>query len=300
MNALERHDVWRDVSVPTVLVVTSCPWTGRAIESAVSDAGFVPLRAGDVDSASRLCTAGAIDALILDERAAGFGTSDGAAAHALIESVQAGGVVPVVLLAHDRTTSEQWTFALGTGVWAIVPFPLGAPWWVQQLGVWVRAARDSRRQVDLGLVDVATGLYNRRGLLRRAAEIEGAVRRNSGRLACAVFDVQVSDGSRALRIPAVGDGSWNDAIADAVAEACRRLGRAGDAFARTGSTDFAIVAPDASAAGVRALVERIGAAVGDRLGTAPVVRIGTCDVGDASLAMLSSSDMLVHAASARG
>jgi GGDEF domain-containing protein len=136
-------------------------------------------------------------------------------------------------------------------------------------GAWIRAKRHAARTAESGLADPETGLYNLRGLLRRARELAGAARRGEGNpvLACV-----------ALHAGGVGAPSAA-ALVRQVSAACGGVGRVTDVFARTGTREFAILAPATSAAGAERLLERLRGALGG-VAVDAVVRTADCGSGD--------------------
>ena len=105
--------------------------------------------------------------------------------------------------------------------------------------------------------DPLTGLFNRRSFddaLARAAEDGGAA-------ALVLFDFD--------DFKAVNDEHGHptgDAVLRAVAQACARVVRDGDCLARIGGDEFALVAPGAAGAGVKRIVDALGAAIADAPG----------------------------------
>jgi diguanylate cyclase (GGDEF)-like protein len=206
-----------------------------------------------------------------------------------------------------------------------VLLPLDGEILVHKLDTFAAAKREADRLREEGLLDPATGLYNARGLARRAREIGAEASRRRDALACVAF------------IPAPGDGSdFDDAtaddivsrIAEKVGGLLRRTGRTSDAVGRLGRTEFAIIAPATEAAGAHRLAERVQAAVEAEyivVRTAPAgsspaseasdtltgseggdgearprvhVRIGYCAVSDFAESSVDAVEMLVRAASA--
>jgi diguanylate cyclase (GGDEF)-like protein len=102
--------------------------------------------------------------------------------------------------------------------------------------------------------DPLTGIFNRRSFddaLARAAD-------GGGPAALVLFDFD--------EFKAVNDDHGHptgDAVLRAVAAACAQVIRDGDCLARIGGDEFALVAPGAAGAGVRRIVEALGAAVAD-------------------------------------
>jgi GGDEF domain-containing protein len=230
-----------------------------------------------------------VDGVIVDEQITDrrLGVSDPKLA-ALLDTARDVAGLPVGLLTHEPVDASRLAIIHELGVWGTIPFPLGASAWAGQFGVWVEAARRLRRRVDAGLVDAATGLYNADGLLRRAVEIDGDVRRRGGAVACAIFDFPEDAASAGQRV-----------AVDVVAQVCRTAGRAADTFGRIGERDFAVVAPDADVEGVHLLVRRIADSVERAHGAAPGLRVGACGAIDLNEGTLTIPDMLSYAASRR-
>jgi GGDEF domain-containing protein len=283
---------WTATPAPPVLVVSSCIWTGRTIEHALLAAGFTPIRATSADGAERLCTCGAIEAVIVDERDLRPSPGDAdLGEHALLRATRHMTGVPLLLLVPEASASAPLADTFAAGVWGLVPFPLGAPWWLHQLAVWIAAGRRSRERIDSTIVDATTGIYNARGLMLRAQEIEGELRRRGGGIAAAVFDVHAADA------PALGRAGHGLAIdhgelAVTVALASRRAKRAADAVAFIGDGDFALLAPHADADGVRALVRRVADAVETERGCRVEARVGAFSVGEISESTVTVADMI--------
>lgn len=282
------------VPSPTVLLVSSCPWTARALEVTLGDAGFAPLCVSDVAHVAPLRGSTGVDALLIDERAVGNATpGDGGADRSADRSAgfaaHVAGIdappVPLLALVRDPLTARETAALHAAGVWGIVPYPVGAGAWVEQLALWTRSTRAARRGLDAGLVDPASGLYNLRGLEQRGLEIDATARRQGGPLACGVFALGPAIGPRDRR-----------AVDRAVAEACRRAGRASDVFGRIGDGEFAIVAPGADEAGLRRLVDRIAAAMTADGARRPSLRLGVRAVPDAVDGALPVARMLAEAA----
>jgi diguanylate cyclase (GGDEF)-like protein len=108
----------------------------------------------------------------------------------------------------------------------------------------------------LSVTDALTGVSNRRYLLERAEVEIATMRRGSGRLAVAIFDVD--------HFKRVND-SYGHAVGDAVlkrvAETARASLRPADTLARIGGEEFALLLPGIAADEAAAVAERIRAAI---------------------------------------
>lgn len=232
------------------------------------------------------CASGAVDALLIDERAAGDPRTRGADACGRL--VNAGAVpLPAMVLAREIVDPRQLDALFDAGAWGLATYPFGGGSWVSQLAAWVRRSSVPRAE---GLVDPTTRLYNERGLLRRAREVEAAARRDGSAVACAVFTV-------APRVDGDATGpAERGGLAQRVADACRSAGRGSDVFARLTPHEFGVIAPGADATGVRRLVDRIGRAIAGTMAAEAALRVGVFAVPNVRLATVSVADMLTLAA----
>jgi GGDEF domain-containing protein len=101
-----------------------------------------------------------------------------------------------------------------------------------------------------GLTDARTGVYNARGLARRAHEVAAAAARHHGLFGCAAFVPDSSGGSPDF--PELGD---------LLGRAFHSESRTSDATARVAVTEFVVLAPETGAAGTARLADRLGRAV---------------------------------------
>ena len=147
--------------------------------------------------------------------------------------------------------------AYRAGAWEFLGQPLDGEALLLKLDTFLQ----SKQQVDIlreeNLLDSGTGLYNMRGLARRAREIGADALRRREALACVVFapEAEPETGRRGPRrgaAPDVGPGRCG---------ASRRSGRVSDAIGRLGPPEFAVIAPATGAEGALRLVNRLGGAV---------------------------------------
>jgi len=174
---------------------------------------------------------------------------------------------------------------------------------LHKLDTFAGAKREADRLRDDGLLDPVTGLYNARGLARRAREIGADAARRRDPLACVAL-TPAPEGTRF-------DDAATDAavvrVAEQLGEVLRRTGRTSDAVGRLGPTEFAIVAPATEAAGAERLAERVREAMDAERMVIPRahdgaervrIRAGYCAVPDFAESDVDAVEMLVRAASA--
>ena len=143
------------------------------------------------------------------------------------------------------------------------------------------------------LVDPVTGLYNTRGLSRRAREIGSEVVRRRAPLACVVFAAE-SD-------PAPGGTADAGELIGTVGGILRQHGRASDAIGRLGDSEYAVIAPHTEERGAVLMVERLERLLQQKIdGGRPAIRLraGYSVASDLSAARLDAQQVLHQASSA--
>src|SRR5256884_8007327 len=94
--------------------------------------------------------------------------------------------VPILIVCADEPTAEQRVTALRAGGWGCVPTRRDAAAMALQLQAYVQAKQSVDHAFAEGLIDGATGVHTRVGLVRRAREVGGLMARPHGSLACVV------------------------------------------------------------------------------------------------------------------
>ena len=239
-----------------VLIANDQEWSARSLETILGPRGYAVLRTYNARQTLDLARRVQPDVVILDAR---LPDGDGVDLCRTLRSAgYLGAATPVLVTSSDPGHRGQQVAAYAAGAWDYVLLPLDGEVLIHKLDTFAAAKREADRLRDEGLLDPATGLYNARGLARRAREIGAEASRRRDALACVAF------------IPAPEDGSaFDDATADDVVSRVteqlggllRRTGRTSDAVGRLGRTEFAIIAPATEAIGAHRLAERVRAAV---------------------------------------
>ena len=199
---------------------------------------------------------------------------------------------PILLTIRDAATRAQRLSALRAGAWECITPPHDADEILLKIGAYVHAKLDADRARTEGLLDAATGLYNRQGLARRARELGSQAFREHGPLACVVLALDIDQGGTGL-------GRYVQAIKSAA--------RLSDVIGRLSATEFAVLAPGTDAGGARRLAERLASSVSattvpsvaGTASAAPVrVRCGYEAVANVGYAPIEPVDLLVRAAAA--
>jgi CheY-like chemotaxis protein len=167
-----------------------------------------------------------------------------------------GHAVPILIFSAKPATPEQRVIALRAGVWDYLHYPLEPEEFSLRIESYLQAKGRLDAAVGESLVDPATGLLSRPGLVRRARELGALLNRKHGGLACVVFDLQVP-------LTAIEPG--------------RLLGhvtRQSDGVGAFGDTELGVVAPLTDRLGVLQLAKRVESAIDRELSVRGLLAIG--------------------------
>lgn len=279
---------------PLVLIANAQEWSARSLETILGPAGFAVLRAYTDRNALDRARSARPDVIILDQHLPDRGGIE--VCRELRDDPQITPSTPIILSTAGPTTRQQRLEAMRAGAADFIGQPLDGEEFTLRLQSYVRAKFDADRARDESMVDPETGLYNMRGLAKRARELGAQAFRQKAALGCVVFSPDMSDGAA---IPA------ETAILHAMqilAKALKSTGRVSDAIGRLGPTEFAVVAPETDAAGLLKLANRLSQSLaheGNGSGHSPIrLRAGYDAVPDVHATPLDPVDLLVHATSA--
>ena len=230
-----------------VLIASQQEWTSRSLASILAPQGYVVRKAYTRGQTLTHIRRDPPDAIVIDEQ---LPDGDG---HTLCRNLYEQDLIspstPVFLALSRSPTRRDRLAALRAGAWACLGDPLDAEELVAALGVYVPAKLDADHARTTGLVDEMTGVYNVRGLTRRAQELGAdAARRRTG-LACILLAPDTESGEPPL------------ALVRRIAATLRSATRHSDAIGRLEPAAFAVVALDTDAGQVRRLAERLATAI---------------------------------------
>ncbi len=236
-----------------VLIASKQEWTSRSLESILAPKGYVVLRSYTAGRALERAQHDQPDAIIMDAQ-----LPDGSG-HDLCRELRARHLVtsstPILLILPKPATRRDRLAALHAGAWDCLGEPLDAEEVLAVLDAFVPAKLDADQARAEGLVDEATGLYNVRGLTRRARELASHASRHHTALACVML--APDSGDEAHGAP----GEPHPTTVSRIARALKAAGRRSDAIGRLGPTAFAVVALGTTPAEARRLAERLGDAI---------------------------------------
>jgi len=237
-----------------VLIASKQEWTSRSLESILVPAGYAVLRSYTLGRALDRARRDPPDAIIIDVRLSG-GTG-----HELCRELRARQVVspstPILLTLPQTPTRRDRIAALNAGAWDCLGQPLAAEEVLALLDAFLPAKLDADHARADGLVDELTGLYNVRGLTRRAWELASDASRRRAALAC----VLLAPDPNPDEVDAGADDSQG-VLLRRIASTLRSTVRVSDAIGRLGPSAFAVVAVDTDSVQARLLAERLAQAI---------------------------------------
>lgn len=281
-----------DVRPPLVLIIDDHEWSTRSLESILAPSGYAVMRAYTGAKGLERARTEQPDLVVID---ASLPDEDGLALCRALRDDQLLARTPIIVTAVEHPTRQQRLEALRAGAWDFLAHPFDPEEMLLRLGAYVRAKVDTDRLREDCLIDEATGLYNQRGMERRARELGSQAFRAHGALACVVFS------------PDLGETLQPEVVQGAVEQlgrAFRNFGRISDAIGRLGKTEFAVLAPMTDSMGAVKLAERMGSAIRTMPGMngldAPTFRLraGYDAVPNVREAPSGALDLLGHATSA--
>ena len=282
---------------PLVLIANDQEWSARSIESILGPNGYSVVRAYTGQQALERARSSQPDIIILDAQMPDMHGFE--VCRALRSDPRFSATTPIVITTSGPSGRTQRLEAYRCGAWEFLGQPLDGEALLLKLTTFLQ----SKQQVDIlreeNLLDSGTGLYNMRGLARRAREIGADALRRREALACVVFAPEVD--------PETDEESPGDEVvrmSDQVGTIFREVGRVSDAIGRLGPTEFAVIAPATGREGALRLVDRLGGAV--EATRIPVrggerslrVKAGYCAVPDLAESAVDATELLLRATTA--
>lgn len=250
-----------------LLIASTHEWTSQSLASILAPRGYVVTKSYNRAQTLKRVRTNPPDALIIDEH---LPDADGyALCRELTEENLIVPSTPVFLAFSRSPTRRDRIAALQAGAWACLGEPVDAEELTAMLDVFVPAKLDADQARSQGLIDEATGVYNMRGLVRRAEELAASATRRHVAMGCVLLapEIETTHGTESGRR---ADGAPADAQSNLsppvwvlrnIAAALRSSTRHSDAIGLLDASAFAVVALDTNAAQARQLAERLGAAI---------------------------------------
>ena len=240
-----------DSTPPLVLIASDQEWSGRSLETIIGPRGYGVVRAHTGHQVLETARSTHLDVLILDTR---LPDVDGISlCRQLREQRIVPATTPIILTTSVQATRASSLAAFAAGAWDFCPHPVDSDLLLSKMDTFVRAKRAADRAQEESLLDESTGLYNFRGMARRARETGAEALRVRGAMACVALAPVMDD--------ALEPGESIETVARDVGEhlgmALARTARASDVIGHLGRGEFAVIAPATSPAGAERLMERL-------------------------------------------
>jgi diguanylate cyclase (GGDEF)-like protein len=278
---------------PLVLIANSQEWHTRSVESILGPHGYAVLRAYTGRQAIERAVRSQPDLIMLDTDLPDIDGLE--VCRQLRADPRISPSTPILITSPGHASRQQRLAALRAGAWDFLGATLDGEELPLKLDAYVRAKFDADRAHEEGLLDQLTGLYNIRGLARRARELGSQAFRSHTPFACVVLApvLEAKEGAdEAAREVATS------AAVERLAKTLRDAGRISDAIGRLGPSEFAVIAQGTDKKGAVRLAERLqrhvegsAAAGGERFR----LTAGYDAVDNYHEAPIEPSDMLVRA-----
>jgi diguanylate cyclase (GGDEF)-like protein len=290
-------DPARDGSPPIVLLANDQEWSARSLESVLGPHGFASVRAYTGRQALELARRTQPDVIIVD---AGMPDMSGfELCQRIRDDLEFPASTPIVITTAGPAARTERLEAYRAGAWEFLSLPVDADALILKLTVFVRARREIDRSREDSLLDAATGLYNVRGLTRRAREMGADATRRHSPLSCVAIAATLAG-----EIELSDSDELEPRVAEQLGDICRRTARSSDAVGRLGRAEFAIIAPATDRDGALSLAERLretveasSFSIGD-VTRRYKVRAGYCAVPDLAKSSVDAVEVLLRAATA--
>jgi diguanylate cyclase (GGDEF)-like protein len=281
---------------PLVLIANDQEWSARSLESILAPSGYSVVRAYTGQQALDRARTAQPDLIILDAQMPDMHGFD--ICRTLRADPRFSSTTPIVITTSGPSGRTQRLEAYRAGAWEFLGQPLDGESLLLKLGTFLQCKRAVDDLREENLLDPGTGLYNMRGLSRRAREIGSDALRRHDPLACVVFAPEPEDQA------AGGAEDEVEKISDQVGLLFRRAGRASDAIGRLGPSEFAVIAPATGPDAALRLVRRLsgaieGSPVAHRGGERAIrIRAGYCAVPDFAQSPVDAVELLLRATTA--
>jgi diguanylate cyclase (GGDEF)-like protein len=284
-------------SEPLVLIANDQEWSARSLESILGPNGFAVVRAYTGQQALERARTSQPDLIILDAQMPDMHGFE--VCRTLRSDPRFSATTPIVITTSGPSGRTQRLEAYRAGAWEFLGQPLDGEALLLKLHTFLQSKREVDSLREENLLDPGTGLYNMRGLSRRAREIGAEAFRRRDPIACVVFapdaegeDAEPEEDEEARR------------MSDQVALLFRQAGRASDAIGRLGQTEYGVIAPATGPDAAIRLVRRLGGAI--ESSPIPVrggektlrLRAGYCAVADFAESSVDAVELLLRATTA--
>jgi diguanylate cyclase (GGDEF)-like protein len=283
-------------TAPLVLIANDQEWSARSLESILGPNGFSVVRAYTGQQALERARTSQPDLIILDAQMPDMHGFE--VCRTLRNDTRFSATTPIVITTSGPSGRTQRLEAYRAGAWEFLGQPLDGEALLLKLNTFLQCKREVDGLREENLLDPGTGLYNMRGLSRRAREIGAEAFRRRDPVACVVFAPDTDED------PAAEDEEEARRMADQLAVLFRQSGRASDAIGRLGQAEYGVIAPATGPDAAVRMVRRLGGAI--ESSPIPVrggertlrLRAGYCAVPDFAESSVDAVELLLRATTA--
>ncbi len=274
---------------PLTLIANSQEWHSRSLESILGPHGYAVIRAYTGRQAIERAQAARPDLIILDTD---LPDRDGLeVCRELRADPNISAATPILITSPGHPSRQRRLDALRAGAWDFIGSALDGEELPLRLDAMMRAKQEVDRAREESLLDELTGLYNVRGLARRARELGSQSFRQKEPFACIVLTPMLkTEQGTAL------SAAHATEIVDTLAQVLRESGRSSDAIGMVGPGEFAVIAQGTDSEGAVGLAQRLSRAV-SRIDSTKGIRVaaGYDAVTNYHDAPIEPGDMLMRA-----
>jgi len=283
-------------NAPLVLIANDQEWSARSLESILGPSGFAVVRAYTGQQALERARSSQPDLIILDAQMPDMHGFE--VCRTLRGDPRFSATTPIVITTSGPSGRTQRLEAYRAGAWEFLGQPLDGEALLLKLNTFLQSKREVDALREENLLDPGTGLYNMRGLSRRAREIGAEAFRRRDPVACVVFAPELDEGEVAEPEEETGR------MSDQLALLFRQAGRASDAIGRLGVSEYGVIAPATGPEAAVRLARRLGGAV--ESSPIPVrggertlkLKAGYCAVPDFAESSVDAVELLLRATTA--
>jgi diguanylate cyclase (GGDEF)-like protein len=280
-----------------VLIANDQEWSARSLESILGPNGYSVVRAYTGQQALERARTSQPDLIILDAQMPDMHGFE--VCRTLRSDPRFSATTPIVITTSGPSGRTQRLEAYRAGAWEFLGQPLDGEALLLRLNTFLQSKREVDALREENLLDPGTGLYNMRGLSRRAREIGAEAFRRRDPIACVVFSPDANEEDAATH-----EDDEARRMSDQVALLFRQAGRASDAIGRLGQLEYGVIAPATGPDAAVRMVRRLGGAI--ESSPIPVrggektlrLRAGYCAVPDFAESSVDAVELLLRATTA--
>ncbi|NIR44981.1 MAG: response regulator [Gammaproteobacteria bacterium] len=237
---------------PVAIIANDHEWSSRSIKSILTASGYAVLITYTGRKTLEQALSTGADLVLVDRDLPDMTGTE--VCQALRGDPCFSASTPILMTSSGNGSRSERLKALAAGAWDYLPLPFDSEELLLRLDSYVRAKLNFDRVAEEGMIDPISGLYNLRGLMRRARELGSDAYRHGRALACIAL---------APNFDPRGDSTLskdNAPLWDAVkhlAEILRKSGRVSDAIGRMRLGDFVVLAASTDSARALMVAERL-------------------------------------------